>query len=139
MRVVLDTNVLIAGLRTKKGASYRILTELEQGLFEIVVSVPLILEYEATLIRQLEELSMTTADVEGFLDYLCRIGEKQSVFYLWRPHLTDPGDDMVLELAVASRAEAIVTFNQKDFLGIHRFGIQILTPGDLLNRIGDST
>lgn len=139
MRVVLDTNVLVAGLRSKNGASYRILKDLVQGKFEIGVSVPLILEYEATLSRQIQELTLNASDVESFLDYLCQIGEKQPVFYLWRPHLADPGDDMVLELAVASGADAIVTFNQRDFSGIDRFGIRILTPGEFLNLIGDWT
>lgn len=139
MRVVLDTNVLVAGLRSNNGASYRILKDLVQGKFEIGISVPLILEYEATLSRQIQELTLNASDVESFLDYLCQIGEKQTVFYLWRPHLADPGDDMVLELAVASGADAIVTFNQRDFSGIDRFGIRILTPGDFLNLIGDWT
>lgn len=70
--------------------------------------------------------------MDELLDYLCRIGHQQSVFFLWRPYLPDAKDDMVLELAMAANCEAIVTHNQRDFVGAERLGVSILAPRDFL-------
>lgn len=139
MRCVLDTSVLVAGLRSSEGASYRLLGSLmtERGL-DLAISVPLVLEYESTLLRMVDELTLDEAEIHNVLDFLCSIAEEHPVFYLWRPILRDPGDDMVLELAVAAGCDAIVTVNQRDFSGSERFGIEILSPGDLIRRMGDS-
>jgi len=63
--------------------------------------------------------------------------EIQEIFFLWRPFLRDPRDDMVLELAVAAGCEAVVRHNRKDFRGIEQFGLKALTPQELLKRIGE--
>jgi putative PIN family toxin of toxin-antitoxin system len=135
-KVVIDTNVLVAGLRSRRGASFLLLSKIGSDSFDIVLSVPLVLEYEDVLLRQIPSMGMRTGDVDVVLDYLCSIAELKKVFFLWRPFLPDPKDDLVLELAVAAGCSAIVTFNERDFRGTDKFGIQVLTPAAFLKEIG---
>jgi putative PIN family toxin of toxin-antitoxin system len=130
--VVLDTNVMVVALRSRRGASYQLLSLLGEGRFEIAVSVPLVLEYEDVLTRRDLEGPYSRQDIEDLLDFLCQVAHRQRIFFLWRPCLPDPKDDMVLELAVAAGCEAIVTFNARDFVGAERLGIRIDTPGSFL-------
>jgi predicted nucleic acid-binding protein len=111
-RVVLNTNVLVAALRSNREASFRLLSEVDSGRFEVCLSVPLV------------------------LDYLCSVARRQSIFFLWRPQLRDPGDDMVLELAVAAGCRFIVTFNTRDFGPARSFSQRVLTPREFLQTIG---
>lgn len=134
--VLLDTNVLVAGLRSKKGAAFRLLSLVGKGDFEICLSVPVVLEYEEVLLAQLEELQFTEPEVRHLLDYFCSVGRHQEVYFLWRPYLRDTKDDLVLEAAVAGNCDAIITYNRRDFAGAEKFGVQILTPGEFLKRIG---
>ena len=134
--VVLDTNVLVAAIRSRRGASFRLLEQLGSGRFEVVVSVALVLEYEEAMGRHLVASGLDAADLEDFLDYHCSVGRHQAVFFLWRPYLRDPDDDHVLELAVAGGCDGIVTFNLRDFAGAERFGLWVETPRDFLSRIG---
>lgn len=131
MKVVLDTSVLVAAWRSRDGASFALLERLRDDEFEIAVSVPLVLEYEAVLLRHLVA-GLGRDDVEAFVDYLCARGHRQAVFYLWRPLLNDPGDDMVVEVAVAASCNAIVTHNIKDFTRAKDLGLAVLTPGEFL-------
>jgi len=131
MRVVLDTSVLVAAWRSRNGASFALIERLVDNEFEIAVSVPLVLEYEAVLLRHLTA-DLRADDVEVFVDYLCALAHKQTVFYLWRPLLKDPGDDMVVEVAVAASCEAIVTHNIRDFGRAKDLGLAVLTPGEFL-------
>lgn len=133
-RIVLDTNVLVAGLRSRRGASFKLLSLLGRGRYEISVSVPLMFEYEDVLNRA--ELGFDTSVVDDVLDYMCRVAHLQEIHFLWRPLLKDAKDDMVLELAVASQSSTIVTFNLGDFEAISQFGIKALTPGAFLGEIG---
>ena len=137
--VILDTNVIIAGLRSRRGASFALLERLGTGHLEISVSVPLILEYEAVAQRQARELGLTHADVEVVLDFLCAAAHHRQIFFLWRPFLRDPNDDMVLEVAVEAQCSYIVTFNLRDFVGIEQFGLQAITPGQFLALLGDAS
>jgi putative PIN family toxin of toxin-antitoxin system len=130
--VVLDTNVLVAGLKSSRGASYALLQQIGTGTFELNISVPLILEYEAVLKRLARELGLTHAEVDDVVDYVCSVASHREIFYLWRPFLPDPKDDMVLELAVECGATHIVTHNLRDFVGIEQFGIMPIRPGDFL-------
>jgi putative PIN family toxin of toxin-antitoxin system len=132
VRVVLDTNVLVAGFRSRRGASFRLLTLLRSGAFEIAVSVPLVLEYEAVLRAHAAELSLSAGEVTGLVDYLCSVGRRQAIHFLWRPALRDPADEFVLELAVAAECDAVVTHNVRDFAGARTFGVQIITPAALV-------
>src|SRR6266545_850236 len=128
VRAVLDTNVIVAGFRSRRGASFRLLTLLRTGRFEIAVAVPLVLEYEAVLLEHARELSLSVDDVRGLVDYLCDVGRRQAIHFLWRPTLRDPADEFVLELAVAAECDALVTHNVRDFAGARTFGVQIMTP-----------
>ena len=100
------------------------------------MSVPLVLEYEDALKRDPSATGLSDDDVQDFIDYICSVAIRQEIFYLWRPALRDAGDDLVLEVAVAANCDAIVTHNVRDFAGIIRFGLELLTPGEFLQRIG---
>jgi len=139
LRVVLDSNVLIAGLRSRTGASFRLLELLRAGDYDIAVSVPLVLEYEAVLVRHANDLGLTSADVGTILNFVCSVAVRQNIHYLWRPQLRDPKDEFVLELAVAGNCRAIVTHNRRDFVGAERLGIEILTPGQFLGLLEEVT
>ena len=130
--VVLDTNVLVSALRSRKGASFKVLSLVDTGSFQISLSVPLVLEYESAAKRLSRVIGLTHSDIDDVIDYLCSVAKHQNIFYLWRPFLRDPMDDMVLELAVASRSDFIVTHNLRDFTGIEEFGIQAITPQQFL-------
>lgn len=132
--VVLDTNVLVSAIRSRRGASFRVLEQLGSGRYEIAVSVPLVLEYEDAMVRQ--RGSLPAEAVGDVIDYICRIARPQQIFYLWRPLLRDPKDDMVAEVAVAAGAEAVVTHNLRDFAALKPFGIRIERPQDFLRLIG---
>jgi putative PIN family toxin of toxin-antitoxin system len=134
--VVLDTNVLVAAVRSRRGASFQLLSLIGTGAFEIAVSVPLVLEYEDALIRHLAATDLSEDDLRDIIDYMCSVAVRQEVFYLWRPVLKDPGDDLVLELAIAANCDAIVTHNIRDFAGLSRFGLRLLTPGEFLQELG---
>lgn len=132
--IILDTNVLVAALRSRDGASFKLLSMLDTDLFDISVTVPLVFEYEDVLKR--EQLGISGQAAEDVLDYVCAIAGKHNVYFMWRPYLRDAKDDMVLEAAVAAEATHIVTFNTKDFQGVGRFGVQALWPADFLLQIG---
>jgi putative PIN family toxin of toxin-antitoxin system len=132
--VVLDTSVIVAAWRSRRGASFALLEQLAEDAFEIALSVPLVLEYEAVLVRHLDS-GRSKSDVADLVDYFCSVGVQQRIFFLWRPFLRDPKDDMVAELAVAASAVAVVTHNIRDFAGLERFGILVLTPGQFLRQL----
>ena len=132
MRVVLDSNVLVAALRSRNGASFELLRLLRGGRFEVALSVPLAFQYEAVLVRHAKELGLSRGEAVGLVDYFCQVAHRQEIHFLWRPVLSDPGDEFVLELAVAAGCKAIVTHNIKDFRGAERFGISVITPGKFL-------
>ena len=136
-RVVIDTNVLVAALRSKRGVAYRLLLLMDSEAFEICVSVPLVLEYESAAKRQAKHSRLTARDVDAIIDYICSVATAKKIFYLWRPVLKDCKDDMVLELAVAAGCEYVITFNTSDFAGAERFGIKIVTPREFLQVIGE--
>jgi predicted nucleic acid-binding protein len=135
-RVVLDTNVLVAGLRSRRGASFRLLTEVGRGKFQIALSVPLVLEYEDALLRHTSVTGVSRRDVDAVLDYFCSVTHLQTIFFLWRPLLPDPKDDLVLELAVAAGCRTVVTYNVRDFRGAEVLGVSAQRPGQFLKAIG---
>ena len=115
MRVVVDTNVWVAAVRSPHGASFLLLKQLSR--FTSLVSVPLFLEYEDVLKRPatLEASGLDIADMDAVLNMLARESEQIMINFLWRAQLNDPKDDMVLEVAVNGQADAIVTHNTQDF------------------------
>jgi putative PIN family toxin of toxin-antitoxin system len=135
MRIVLDTNVVVAALRSPSGASAALIKQVRAGKVQILMSVPLALEYEAICKRAEHILAagISAQDADVFVTALIAMAEPVSLFYLWRPQLRDPDDEMVLEAAVNGQADAIVTFNRKDYVGVsERFNVQVLTPQEVL-------
>jgi putative PIN family toxin of toxin-antitoxin system len=130
-QVVLDTNVLVAALKSSRGSSYRLLTLVDSGRFQLNVSTPLVAEYEEITRREVPGINVT-----DIIDYLCTVANRHKIFYLWRPILKDPDDDFVLELAVKCNA-IIVTWNVKDFKKAAGFGITVMTPKTFLQQIGE--
>jgi len=101
--------------------------------------VPLALEYEAVLLRHAAELGLDPGEAAGLVDYLCEVGHRQQIHFLWRPTLKDPLDEFILELAVAAGCDAIVTHNVRDFDAAHRFGVEAMTPAAFLTRLEEHT
>lgn len=134
-RIVLDTNVLYAGLYSASGKSHQLLRAIAASKVSIALSAPLLFEYEDVLKRNQAVLNLANFEIEAVLDNLCALAEHQSVYFLWRPCLPDPNDDMVLELAVAARVSRIVTFNAGDFRPAARFGIEVVTPRIVLESL----
>jgi len=134
--VVIDTNVLISALRSNRGASFKLISLVGTGKFDISLSVPLIVEYEAVSKRKRFEHLIDT-DIDNLLNYLCKVADKRDIFFLWRPFLKDPKDDMVLELAVEADCEYIITYNLDDFKGIEQFGVEAITPKQFLIKINE--
>ena len=138
VQVVIDTNVLVAAMRSRRGASFELLSRLGRGEFDIAVSVSLILEYESVLLRHALIPAMTQQDIRAVVDYVCDIAIWQEIFFLWRPHLRDPNDDLILELAVAAGSDGIVTHNTRDFAGAEQFGVHVWTPRVFLENLRGS-
>jgi putative PIN family toxin of toxin-antitoxin system len=132
--VVLDTNVLVSALRSRRGASFAILRRIGEA-WTPLVSVPLILEYEAVGLREAELLNIPAQTVEAIIRAFCFFGRETPVYFRLRPFLADPGDEFLLELAVAGRADAIVTHNVRHLHRAEQFGIQVMTPREFLRRI----
>ena len=133
--IVIDTNVILSALQSNKGKSFELISKITEDLFDFAISVPLILEYEAVLKRKLNRTIFTDTDIEDFINYLCKVGIKTKLFYLWRPYLKDPFDDHVLEVAIQSNANTIVTYNKKDFKEAEKLGKKILTPKEFLETL----
>ena len=136
MRVVFDTNVLVAAARSQRGASYALVSMLPSDRFEIAISIPLYLEYLDVLMRP-ENIpgGLGAEHVLGFVRKLLGYSHKQSIYFRWRPTLKDPNDDFVLELAIVSQSHYIVTFNAKDFTNIELFGIEVVSPSEFLRMV----
>ncbi|MCX7014055.1 MAG: PIN domain-containing protein [Candidatus Sumerlaeota bacterium] len=132
---MIDTNVLYAGLYSAAGASFQILRLIERRELTPVLSTTLLFEYEEILRRNQRILELSDRAIEDVLDGLCSRGEQQSVYFLWRPQLSDPKDDHVLELAVAAGGVPIVTHNVRDFAAAAMFGIRVATPAQVLRRL----
>jgi putative PIN family toxin of toxin-antitoxin system len=135
MKIVLDTNVLVAAARSPSGASAEVLRRVLAGQIALVCSVPLFMEYEAVLLRRehLIAAQVSEQDVHNLLNALAGAVQRVDIRYLWRPCLRDANDDMVLETAVNGQVSVIVTSNTRDFLPqSHSFGIVIQSPKHFL-------
>ena len=135
---VLDTSVVVAAFRSGRGASRQLLVAALDLQFELLLSVPLLLEYEAVLTRpeQLRTFDITERDVNRVLDDLTSVARPVQLSYRWRPQLPDAKDDMVLETAVNGNADAVVTFNEMDFAPMReRFDCRVVLPGAALREL----
>jgi predicted nucleic acid-binding protein len=133
-RIVIDTNVLVSALRSRRGWSFDLLGRLGTGQFEHVVTVPLVIEYEDVLRRD-GMVPLSSAAVDDVLDYICASGLRQQVHFLWRPKLSDVCDDMVLEAAFNGQCDAIITWNLRDFSAAGAIGIEVLSPDLFVKRL----
>ena len=129
---MIDTNVLISALRSSSGASYQILMAADQGDFQMALSVPLLTKYDDVSSRPDMGITTPVSAVDAIIRRIAQAAHKQQIYFLWRPILPDPKDDMVLEVAVASGATHIVTFNRKDLRLASQFGIIVLPPADFI-------
>lgn len=138
MKLVLDTDVIVAALRSPSGASAELLRLARHGDIGIAVSVPLVLEYEAVTTRadHLAASGLSLGETQAVIDVLVSIAEWTRIDYRWRPQTRDPADEMVLEAAINARADAIVTFNRRDFGSApDKFGIGCWLPGETLEML----
>jgi len=131
--IVIDTNVLLSSIYSNKGASYKLLSIIKSKKIRVNLSNPLVYEYEEIL-KLKSQLDAKHSD--AILNYICSIGKKHKIFYLWRPKLKDVDDDCLLELAVKSRS-IIITLNGKDFKKASEFNIKVMTPKEFLQHIGE--
>ena len=132
---VLDTSVLVAGLRSNRGASFQILRAIRAGDIRVAVSVALVLEYESVVLRPGLIPRFTADELRRIVDGLCQLADHQQVFFAWRPFLPDSDGDLVLELAVAASATFVITHNISDFRGSDSMGVRAITPATTLDFI----
>jgi len=141
-KIVIDTNVLLCALFSNRGGSFKLIkllaTKAESDIFHNVVSVPLVLEFEEVLLREKNMKKyphFNAEDIKLVISDIVAISKRTKLHFLWRPFLKDGYDDKVLETAVNGKADAIITFNTKDFVGVKKyFDIEILTPTELYKK-----
>ena len=134
----MDTDAVVAAMRSPTGASAAIVRAVRQRRATLLLSVPLALEYEAVCRRSEHrtEAGLSDRQVEIFLDAIIAMGEPVPTHFLWRPQLHDPNDEMVLEAAVNGGADAVVTFNVRDYgAAAAQFGVEVLLPREAIARI----
>lgn len=137
-RIVLDTSVVVAGLRTRLGAGNAILRLIANRRLVLLATPPVVLEYEDVLKRPEQQLAhgLTPEEIDEFLAELAALVEPVEVHFQWRPQSRDPNDEMILEAAINGQADALVTYNVSDFvLGAERFKIPVIHPADLLKKV----
>src|ERR1700675_924017 len=130
--IVIDTNVMVAGLRSRRGSALRLLTLVGTARFALHLSVPLVFEYAEVLLRQLPRVQVPRSVVEEVLDFHWTVATRHQIFFLGRPDLPDPDDDMLLEWAVTAHGDCIVPYNIRDFVGVERFALRVIEPGAFL-------
>ena len=132
LQIVVDTNIIVSAFRSQKGASFALLKQLGNPRWQMNISTALILEYESVLKRQMVEQGIAVSVADDVLNVITAASRERGIFFNWRPMLADPGDDFLLELAVASGADFIVTYNLRHFIGIEYFGVTAIKPMDFL-------
>ena len=134
----MDTDSVVAAMRSPGGASAALLRAAREGRATLLATAPLCIEYESVCSRpeHIVAAGFGPANLAVFLDAVVDLVEPVEAWFLWRPQLRDPGDELVLEAAANGRAVAIATFNRKDFLpGASRFGVEVLLPKEALRRV----
>jgi putative PIN family toxin of toxin-antitoxin system len=135
--MVLDTDVIIAALRSTKGASAEIIRHVLRGKMRIELTVAMALEYEAVAMRTEHLIAgdLTATEALNLIDSLIALAKPVEIHFRWRPQLRDVDDEMVLEAAINADDRTIVTFNARDFSGAERFDVKVLSPRDILERL----
>lgn len=138
LRVIFDTNVLAAAARSRRGASYQLISSLPSSKFKLVISLPLYFEYLDVLMRpDVRPENLSDIEIVDVVNEIVSSAYYHDIYFLWRPWLKDRKDDMILELAIASQADYVVTFNLKDFKNIGSFGTEAVLPSDFLKLLRD--
>lgn len=135
---MLDTDVVVAAMRSPRGASAELLRRIDRGKAIMLLTVALALEYEAicTLAEHRLASGLSASEAVLYVDGLIALSEPVRAFFRWRPQLRDPGDELVLEAAVNGQADAIVTFNESHLREARKsFGIEVIRPAEALRRI----
>jgi predicted nucleic acid-binding protein len=133
----MDTNVLLSGLWSRKGAAFLVLQALRQGRWRLVLSNHLLTEYEEVCKRHAGDLGITLQDIDDVLDALCMGAEEQQLLPGWVPQLQDPDDEPMLQMAVEAVVPNIITRNIRHLKPARSFGIGVVTPGEFLNRLSN--
>lgn len=136
-QIVIDTNVILAGLKSSTGASFKLLNLMNDSRFNLNISATLIVEYEDVLKRNNLDLGLTFETIERFIDGICSMANHHEIFFLWRPLSTDPDDDFIIDLAMKSQSDFIISYNEKNLKNIRKFGIDILNPKQFLQLLGE--
>jgi putative PIN family toxin of toxin-antitoxin system len=135
LEAVLDTNVLIAALRSRQGASFELLRLIGDPRWRLHLSTALLLEYEAVARREAQQLWLESSRIEDVLRFIAASGQEHAISFRWRPFLNDPGDDFILELAVTANTRYIVTHNLRNFAGVERLGLEAIAPAQMLLKL----
>jgi putative PIN family toxin of toxin-antitoxin system len=138
VRLVLDTDVVVAAMRSPRGGSAELLRRIDGGKAVMLLTVALALEYESicTLAEHRLASGLSASEAAAYVDGLIALAEPVKAFFRWRPQLRDPGDELVLEAAVNGQADAIVTFNESHLREARgSFGIDVIRPAEALRRI----
>lgn len=139
-QLVIDTSVIVSAIRSKRGASYKLLLGLgADERWQLNLSTALILEYEEKAKAHGALLGYTEERINHFLDFICASAKEHLIHFRWRPFLRDAEDEFVLELAIAANADYIITYNVRDFAGTEELGIKVITPLEFLKILGDIT
>ena len=136
-QIVIDTNVILAGLRSKNGASYKLLSILNDKRFQINISATLIFEYEEILKREKQQIGLTNEEIDDIINGICYLANHHDIFYIWRPLAKDKDDDFLIDLALKCQAQFIISYNDKDLRPIEKFGVSIITPKQFLQLLGE--
>ncbi len=137
-RVVVDTSVVVAALRTRKGAGNAVLRLVAERRLQLLATPPLFLEYEDVLKRADQRMAngLSLEQIDEFLAELAAHVEPVDLHFMWRPQVRDPGDEMVLEAAINGDADALITYNVSDFaVAADRFGVRVLRPAEILKMV----
>lgn len=132
IRAVLDTNVLLAGLRSRNGASFEIMRRFRQGDFVLLIANTVLTEYEEILKREGPVFGLPSGVIERFLDALCAAAEEWKTSSFWKPCLPDPDDEPLAQLAIEAKVDYLVTHNLRDFPADRLPGLRVVTPGEFL-------
>ncbi len=137
-RIVLDTSVFVAAMRSRRGAANALLRMVATRRVQMLATPPLFLEYEDVLKRAEQRLvhRLESDEIDRLLAELAALVEPVEVRFQWRPQVRDPNDEMVLEAAVNGRADALVTYNESDFIEAgEKFNLAVMRPVDLIKRV----
>lgn len=141
MRVVLDTNVVVAAMRSHRGASAELIRLAARKQLTLIGGLTLALEYIDVCSRPAarDRTGVTAPDAIRFAEEVVSLLDPVEIRFRWRPAGPDAGDDHVVETALNGRADAVVTFNLRDFTeASRRFGLPVLQPSGIL-RVLEST